>query len=101
VDLDLTLTDGTASVAMKPDQKDRAHVVAAFEDRVFTLAVARADGRDLRLYAVPRSITFKKGPLELHARFEAVLLQAPKPGQSGADALLRAVKLSCLYDYEI
>src|SRR5262245_20611938 len=50
-ELDLTLSDGAASLAMTPATGDTVQVVEAFGDGVFTVAVARKDGRALRLYA--------------------------------------------------
>jgi hypothetical protein len=101
--LNLTLSDGTNQVTMLAEQGDAVHVVDAFDDRVFTVTVTRkAGGTPLRLYARPGSIRVRKAPHGLYARFEAVLLQAPKPAPAGtAPAELRGVKLACQYDYEV
>ena len=118
--LDLTLTVGTASVKMSGEAGDRPQVVDAFADRVFTLTVSRKDGSQLRLYALPGTIKARPAPHAMYAKFQAVLLQAPRPGAppaapsaatGSADAgaapgapdarVLRALKLSCQYDYEV
>jgi hypothetical protein len=101
--LNLTLSDGTSQVTMLAEQGDAVQVVDAFDDRVFTVTVTRkAGGTPLRLYARPGSIRVRKAPHGLYARFEAVLLQAPKPAPAGTPpAELRGVKLACQYDYEV
>jgi hypothetical protein len=101
--LNLTLSDGTSQVTMMAEQGDAVQVVDAFDDRVFTVTVTRkAGGTPLRLYARPGSIRVRKAPHGLYARFEAVLLQAPKPAPAGtAPTELRGVKLACQYDYEV
>jgi hypothetical protein len=101
--LNLTLSDGTSQVTMLAEQGDAVQVVDAFDDRVFTVTVTRkAGGTPLRLYARPASIRVRKAPHGLYVRFEAVLLQAPKPAPAGTPpAELRGVKLACQYDYEV
>jgi hypothetical protein len=79
--------------------------VEGFENKVFTITVARKDGRNLILYAIPRAIIYKTRWHTTHARFNAVLMEAPKPGYSGPsyiyDSMIREVKMVCTYDYEI
>jgi hypothetical protein len=101
--LNLTLADGTNQVAMLAEQGDSVQLIDAFSDRVFALTVTRKGGATpLRLYARPASIKMRKAEFGLYVRFEAVLLQAPKPAPAGTPAAeLRGVKLSCQYDYEI
>lgn len=104
-DFDLVLSDGTSNISMTEDAEDKIYVVEAFENKVFTITVVRKDRRDLILYAIPRTIIAKKGPHNTHARFNAVLMEAPKPGYSGPsyiyDSMIREVKMVCTYDYEI
>ena len=90
-------------MTMLADQGDLVQVIDAFDDRVFSLTVSRkAGGAPLRLYARPGSIKVRKAPHGLYVRFEAVLLQAPKPAPAGTPpAELRGVKLTCQYDYEV
>jgi hypothetical protein len=101
--LNLTLSDGTSQVTLLAEQGDAAQVIDAFDDRVFTLTVTRkSGGTSLRLYARPSSIRVRKEAHGVYARFQAVLLQAPKPAPAGTPpAELRAVKLACQYDYEV
>jgi hypothetical protein len=101
--LNLTLTEGSHQVVMLAEQGDTVQVIEAFDDRVFTLTVTRkAAGAPLRLYARPGSIKLRKETHGQYARFQAVLLEAPKPGPAGTPpAVLRGVKLACQYDYEI
>lgn len=102
--LDLVLSDGKSNISMTEDEQDKIYVVEAFENNVFTITVARKDGRNLLLYAIPKTIIAKKGPHATHARFTAVLKDAPKPGTSGPfsyDSIIREVKMVCTYDYEI
>jgi hypothetical protein len=101
--LNLTLSDGTNQVTLLGEQGDAVQVVDAFDDRVFTLTVTRkAGGPPLRLYARPGSMRVRRETHGVYARFQAVLLQAPKPAPAGAaPGELRAVKLACQYDYEI
>jgi hypothetical protein len=101
--LNLTLSDGTNQVTMLAEQGDVAQVIDAFDDRVFSLTVSRKAGAPpLRLYARPSSIKVRRAPHGLYVRFDAVLLQAPKPAPAGTPgAELRAVKLTCQYDYEV
>lgn len=102
---DLVLSDGTSNISMTEDAEDKIYVVEGFENKVFTITVARKDGRNLILYAIPRTIIYKTRWHTTHARFNAVLMEAPKPGYSGPsyiyDSMIREVKMVCTYDYEI
>ena len=94
---------GNSIVMSTPD--DKIEVVAELSKGVFTLAVERADGRSLRLYAVPSTVKVKGGSRRLFdARFDAVLLEAPNPGSADplAEAsMLKDVKLGCTMKHEI
>ena len=101
-DLDLTLSDGKATLVMGVETAD-AHVVEAFEHKVFTLIVARKGAADLALYAIPTSVKAKKAPNSARATFDAVL-EAPKPDHPGPatyDSVLHRVKMACTYEYSI
>lgn len=101
--LNLTLSDGTHQLTLLAEQGDAAQVIDAFDDRVFSLTVTRKGGAPaLRLYARPSSIRVRKEAHGVYAKFQAVLLQAPKPAPAGsAPAELRGLKLTCQYDYEV
>lgn len=101
--LNLTLSDGTGQVTLLAEQGDAAQVIDAFADRVFSLTVTRkSGGTALRLYARPSTIRVRKEAHGVYAKFQAVLLQAPKPAPAGTPpAELRGVKLACQYDYEV
>jgi hypothetical protein len=96
--LELTLTDGTASLALNAERGDQGHVVEAFADKVFTLVVTRKEAGDLVLYGLPRSIKARREPFAVHAAFDAVLVSSPGPG---GGASITNAKLRCLYDYEV
>jgi hypothetical protein len=99
--LNLTLADGASELKLQAEAGDQVRVIAAWADQRFTLTVIRkAGGPPLRLYARPATVTVRKEPFALHARFEAVLIQAPRPSP-GAGPPLRAVKMTCQYDYEV
>ena len=76
---DLVLSDGLLNISMTEDAQDKIYVVEAFENKVFTITVARKDRRDLLLYAIPKTIIAKKRWHTTHARFNAVLMVAPRP----------------------
>jgi hypothetical protein len=101
---ELRLSGPTGTSTMS-DRDDRISVIENFAKGVFTIAVTRADDRNLLLYAVPSTVKRTGGPNgETKATFSAVLLEAPKPGYSGPvayDSVLRNVKLSCTYEYSI
>ena len=100
----LTLEVGDSSITMSmPD--DKIEVVTELSKGVFTLAVALADGRPLKLYAIPTSLKVKGGSRRLFdASFDAVLLEAPKPGYVGpltAASMTKDVKLTCTLKHDI
>jgi hypothetical protein len=100
----LKLKSNTAELLMS-DEKDRIYVIEDFNRQVFTIAVGREDDRNLQLYAIPGSIKARSGANRLlNARFDAILLEAPKPGYVGPvnyQSMLRGVKMSCTYKYSI
>lgn len=101
---DLVLSDGRSNISMTEDAQDNIYVIEAFEHNVFTITVARKDRRHLLLYAIPKTIIAKKGPHVIHAKFNAILMEAPKPGYSDPnlyDSFFHEVKMVCTYDYEI
>jgi hypothetical protein len=103
-EFELTFRAGDDAIVMKaPD--DKIEVVTELAKGVFTLAVELADGRSLRLYAVPPSVKVKGGSRRLFtASFEALLLEAPKPGYKGplmAQSLLKDIKISCTLKHSI
>jgi hypothetical protein len=100
----LKLEVGGNSIVMSyPD--DKIEVVTELSKGVFTLAVAHSDGRALRLYAVPSSVKVKGGSRSLFdATFDALMLEAPRPGYSGpltAASVLKDVKLTCTLNHHI
>lgn len=100
----LTLSRGKDKLELS-EASDEIHVVEAFADKAFSLVVTRKDGRHLKLYARPATVKPSKGAHDaVDARFEAVLLEGPKPGHSGPvnyEAFVRNVKLRCEYHYAI
>jgi hypothetical protein len=96
--LELTIKEGAGSLTLDAERGDQAHAVEAFDDRVFTLVVTRKEGGELSLYALPRSIKARRDAYAMHSSFDAVLVRAPRPGQSGT---ITNVRLRCLYDYEV
>jgi hypothetical protein len=96
--LQLTLAEGSGTLTFNAEHGDQAHVVEAWDDRVFTLTVTRKEGGELVLYAVPKSIRARRDPYAVHATFDAVLVRSPRPG---GGASVTNGRLVCLYDYEV
>jgi hypothetical protein len=101
-ELQLSNSAGTTTMS---DRDERISVIQDFGKGVFTIAVTRADDRNLLLYALPATVKRSVGPNgETRAKFSAVILEAPKPGYSGPvnyESILRDVRLSCTYEYSI
>ena len=101
---ELRLSSETATETMT-DADERISVIENFAKGVFTVAVTRADDRNLLLYALPTTIKLTRGPnREVRASFSAMLLQAPKPGHLGPqtyESTLRDVPLTCTYVHSI
>jgi hypothetical protein len=96
--LELTLLEGAGTLTFSTEHGDQAHLVEAFDDRVFTVTVTRKEGGELVLYALPKSIKVRRDPYAVHATFDAVLVRAPHPG---GGASVTNGRLACLYDYEV
>lgn len=79
------------------------NVISDFDRGVFTVAVTLEDTRNLLLYAIPESVKAQGGARrEVRARFDAILLEAPKPGHKGHinyDSVIRDVLLSCTLEH--
>lgn len=99
----ITLDDGESQELF--DYKNSMPlVVEAVEDGVFYMALARKDRRDLMLYALPKTISQKTELTKRHAKFEAVLKKAPKPGFDGpvsARAFVSNIRMLCVYDWSL
>jgi|SRR5688572_21404565 hypothetical protein len=102
--LDITLSDGSASIRMTDADAD-THRIEALEQSGFSIIIERKQvyGR-VTLYAIPKTVKARKGPHRTHATFDAVLL-APNPQHEGsvrsAGDMLPKLKMSCTYDYEL
>jgi hypothetical protein len=88
------------------ENNETINVIADFKKGVFTVAVTLKDTRNLLLYAIPNTVKTQSGGAnrQIRARFDAILLEAPKPGYNGEvtyDSLIRKVPLACTYEYEI
>ena len=83
------------------DKGREISVVRDFSRGVFTLAL-RSPGRyDLRLYAVPRTVSILKSTSSsMKVTFEAVLLEAPIPDESRSHDNV-PIRMRCTYDYAI
>jgi hypothetical protein len=100
-DFELRLQNKSGAIVMN-QVRDKINVIAAFDRRVFTMAVTLADGRNLLLYAIPTSVKAKGGQRrEVKASFDAILLEAPKPGVTGNDrsSIIRDVPLRCSFNH--
>lgn len=101
---ELRLSNSAGTTTMS-DHNERISVIENFEKGVFSIAVTSADYRNLLLYAIPATIKHSAGPYgESKARFSAVILEAPEPGNVGpvnSESTLRNIRLSCTYDYAI
>lgn len=100
----LELENKQGKVVMS-DAQDNIHVIEDFKRQVFTMTVARVDGPDLQLYAIPNTIKVRRGANRLvDASFDAILLEAPKPEYDGpvdSESVLRGIKMRCTYKYSI
>jgi hypothetical protein len=98
----LTLADAKGTVRMT-DEADRIFVITAFERKVFTVAVGLGDQRNLLLYAIPATIAARSGEdRRLDATFDAVLVEAPKPGYTGpalGQSTIEDVRMKCSYHF--
>jgi hypothetical protein len=103
-DFSLTLEVDGKSLAMTPAE-DTIDIIIELARGVFTLAVERKDHGDLRMYAVPKSVRLHGGSRRLFdARFDAVLLSAPKPGFDDpmmSDEMLHDVRLACTLHHSV
>ena len=94
-----------AATATMTDREERISVVENFAKGVFSIAVTKADDRNLLLYALPATVKHSRGPnSEVRAHFSAVLLQAPRPGHVGAatnESTLRNIPMTCTYVHYI
>lgn len=82
------------------DNNGTINVITAFDKGVFTIAVSlKEDTRNLLLYAIPKTVKAHGGSRRLvKARFEAILLEAPKPGY---DSIVEDVPLTCSFEHDI
>lgn len=87
------------------DNNETINVITDFSKGVFTVAVTLKDTRQLLLYAIPSTVKTQSGANGLiKARFDAILLEAPKPGYEGEvtyNSLIHKVPLACTYKYSI
>jgi hypothetical protein len=87
------------------DENEKIVVIAAFKKGVFTMSVALKDSRELILYAIPASVSAQGGDSrEVKASFDAILLQAPRPGYVGEvnyDSIIRNVPMRCSFEHSI
>ena len=87
------------------DNNGTINVITAFDKGVFTIAVSLKDTRNLLLYAIPKTVKAHGGSRrEVKARFEAILLEAPKPGYKGPvnyDSIVEDVPLTCSFEHAI
>lgn len=101
-EFDLKLESAGESILMT-EGKEAISVITNFSHRVFTLAVLFPDSRSLKLYAIPKSVRAKGGASrEVTATFDAILVEAPKPGYTGPpyyDSLIRDISLSCTFEH--
>jgi hypothetical protein len=102
--LDITLSDGTASIRVTDEDAD-AYRVEALEQGVFSIIINRRKvNGEITLYAIPKTVKAKKRTHSTHATFDAVM-HAPNPQHQGsvrsALDMLHGLKMSCTYDYEI
>ena len=85
------------------DNNGTINVITAFDHGVFTIAVTMKDTRNLLLYAIPKTVKAQGGnSREVKARFDAILLEAPKPGYKGPvnyDSVVRDVPLNCSFEH--
>ena len=99
-DINLTLSLGASKLLIE-EWESMPHVIEALDNRVFSFVIRRKDERNLVFYALPRTVKAKKGSRSIHARFEAMLVKAPKPGYVGPvsdKAMIRNIRMSCIYD---
>ena len=80
-------------------EEDRINVVNAVSEGVFVVTVALANGDNLQLYALPKSIshTGSHSTGKLKASFKAILSDAPKPFWP----TLNGTEFICSYVYAI
>jgi hypothetical protein len=101
---ELKLTNKNGEIILS-DAKEKITVIAAFKKSVFTMSVTLEDSRELILYAIPTSVKAQGGDSrEVKASFDAILLQAPKPGYTGAvnyDSIIRNVPMRCSFEHSI
>jgi hypothetical protein len=79
--------------------------LAEFDKGVFTVAATEPDRRNLLLYAIPKSVQAQGGARRnVKASFDAILMEAPKPGYKGPInyySLIREVPLHCTFKHEV
>ena len=102
--LEITLSDGSASIRMTDEDAD-AYRIEALDQSVFSIIIKRKQVYgQVSLYAIPKTVKARKGPHSTHATFDAVM-SAPNPQHQGpvrsAADMLPKVKMTCTYDYEI
>jgi hypothetical protein len=95
---DLTLIQGANTIRLDSNNNADAHVLEAFEQGVFTMIInIRKGEEELKVYAIPKSIKFRKSSGSIHSKFDAVLAL----NSSNEKNRIEALKMSCAYDYEI
>jgi hypothetical protein len=102
---ELKLSNKKNQSLLLSDKNGKIVVIAAFKKAVFTLSVTLEDSRELLLYAIPATVKAQGGDSrEVKASFDAILLQAPKPGYMGDvnyDSMIRNVPMRCSFSHSV
>jgi hypothetical protein len=102
--LDLTLSDRKNSLKLTSNNAE-VYRIEDLEQGMYSLIIKHKEwGNELKLYAIPKTVKATKKENNTIVTFDAIL-ESPKPQLTGRlqspNDLLRNVRLTCSYKYEV